>query len=63
MSIPKKQFRDAVYDFLTKRRTDDPLKYTHLSYGFFNGKFSIKSEDHKNNLKLCINAINNGVDD
>ncbi len=35
MSIPKKQFRDAVYAFLTQRRADDPLKYTHLSYGFF----------------------------
>ena len=63
MSICKKQFRDAVYAFLTKRRADDPLKYTHLSYGLFSGKFSINKQDHKEFIKLYINAINNGVND
>ena len=63
MSIPKKQFRDAVYAFLTKRRADDPLKYTHFSYGLFSGKFSINKQDHKEFIKLYINAINNGVND
>ena len=63
MSNSKKQFRAAVYDFLNKRRTEDQLKYTHLSYGLFSGKFSISKQDHKEFIKLYINAINNGVND
>ena len=63
MSISKKQSRDAVYAFLTKRKTEDPKKYTHLSYGLFSGKFSINKQDHKEFIKLYIDAINDGIND
>ena len=63
MDFSNKDLKKSVHNFLNKRRAGDNLNYTHLSYGLFNGKFSISKEEHKEFIKLYIDAINNGVND
>ena len=63
MDFSNKDLKKSVHDFLNKRRAEDNLNYTHLSYGKFNGKFSISKQDHKEFIKLYIDAVNNGVND
>ena len=63
MDFSNKDLKKSVHDFLNKRRAEDNLNYSHLSYGKFNGKFSISKQDHKEFIKLYIDAVNNGVND
>jgi P4 family phage/plasmid primase-like protien len=59
------KYKGKLYDFLKKNKyTDESVeKFTHLSYGPFQGKFVITKENRKEFMDLYIAAINNGVND
>lgn len=51
-----------IFDFLNKHRVDTETP-THLSYGIFNGKFKIiTNEDYEEFMKLYKKAIKNGIE-
>ena len=58
-------YKKSVYDILEKNRhTDDsPLKPTHYSYGFCQGKFLLNNLQQKELQRLYAKAIKSGVDD
>ena len=65
--MDKKQIKlkEKVYEFLEKHRYVDDIKEkpTHLSYGLFQGKFSLDETQRKEFMAFYIKAIEGGVTD
>ena len=59
------KYKQPVIDFLEQHRhdNDSEVKHTHLSYGLFQGKFTLKKDDYKEFMKRYCKAINKGVTD
>lgn len=58
------KYKEIVQNYLDKKRWTEGSKdkYTHLSYGLFQGKFLLDKESKKEFMKLYIKAIEEGVE-
>ena len=52
-----------LQSLLNNNRATDDTPTTHLSYGAFNGKFSLNKETRKEFMKLYIKSIEEGSND